>query len=1806
MIGIVPFQVLADSNSTMTGSGTEADPYLIMTLDQLNAVRNHLSAHYKLEADIDASETADWSNGDGFIPIGGAGKASSQFTGVFDGQGHVIRGLTIKQPLSENIGLFGIVGSSGVIRNVGLEGVSITGKIYIGGLAGRNFGSVDQSYVTGAVNSSSGIDSGIVGGLVGYNGIGGTITNSHAAGAVSGTTYVGGLVGRNDDTVSISHANGTVNGTSIVGGLVGDNEGGIVSQSYATSTVSGSGENVGGLVGYNLFNGVVSQSYATGAVSGRSYVGGLVGGTDFGLIGESYATGIVSGTQFVGGLVGYNYEAKLSNGFWDKETTGQSNACGYGTCMETGLTTAQALTQTSYAGWDFTNTWFIVDGSTRPLLRSEWSTTIRNAHHLQLMAMDLTANYTLAQNIDFGDTFNDSSRSDMWATSSSDGAGFAPIGSEASKPFTGSFNGQDHTIRNLMIKRQGVDNIGLFGMIGFGSVVHSVGLEVGSVSGHNSIGGLVGYNNGGTVDKAYTTAEVNGDSYVGGLVGYAGSDAAITLSHAAGSVSGSFSVGGLIGNLGDNSTVAQSHADGSVNGQFNVGGLAGNMDRGSTINQSYATGNIIGTDFIGGLVGRNEGGTLSNVYATSSVAGRAEVGGLTGRNVGDITHTYAVGSVTGSGDVGGLVGRNFGRVSASIYNKETTGQSDSGKGESRSTSEMKQRATFNPDWDFTQIWSEQEGKAYPVLQGIAANIGVDLAPPTALSAKIEGEHPDRVILSFDEEVSISDSDGVTINADGHAATITDIKGTGTKSLTFTVSERFEQGQHVLLSYDEQSGTILDLANNPMRSVTDYNVEHQLPEDKTPPTIMITMTKADGNDYEDGTWTNQSVTLSAAASDANGVSLFEYSLDSGATWRTYLSDIVLQDDGVYTLSFKAIDTAHNESVETRTVKLSTSGLKLTPTLTKADGSAYTSGAWTNASVTVSAYAEARFGEITGFTYTLDGETAQAYENKAPIVISDEGMHTIIFQAEDRAGNTLSAELTVKIDNTPPTIMIKMMKADENDYEDGTWTNQNVMLSAAASDANGVSLFEYSLDDGATWKTYQSDIVLRDDGIYTLSFKAIDAARNESVETRTVKISKSGLKLTPTLTKADGSAYTSGDWTNASVTVSVYAEAGFGEITGFTYTLDGRTAQAYENKAPIVISDEGMHTIIFQAEDRADNTLSAELTVKIDKTPPTIMITMTKADGNDYEDGTWTNQSVTLSAAASDANGVSLFEYSLDDGATWKTYQSDIVLRDDGIHTLSFKAIDAARNESVETRTVKISTSGLKLTPTLTKADGSAYTSGDWTNASVTVSAYAEAGFGEITGFTYTLDGGTAQTYENKAPIVISDEGKHTVIFQVEDRAGNTLSSELAVKIDKTPPTVGYSPNGSETWATSTETTVTVADTGSGADASTVQYAWTTDATTPVEGWMPFTNGAALTKSGADGEWYLHIRGRDLAGNVGNAASERFRLKTRESNPSSGSGLPSNTYLVGVEGSTISFGEGQIIIPAGAVHQPLYLTINEITGTDALPLSDRQRLISKVIEFKKDQAEKFDKDVTIRLRFAAESLREDNVEISLYWLNEATNEWIELNNIGIEWEKGVVSGTTDHFTKFAVIAKPVVENEPGVHFNDMKGHWAEENIKKLASIGAVNGYRDGTFKPDSAITRAEFTAILVRALGVPNKKSNVFTDMTNHWAREAISTANAYGIIHGYDQHTFAPDDFITREQIAVMVVNALQLEDVQATKTFADHGEISTWAQKAVVAAVEHGMIAGYPDNTMKPQAHATRAESVTIIINAIEKKRKIE
>lgn len=172
----------------------------------------------------------------------------------------------------------------------------------------------------------------------------------------------------------------------------------------------------------------------------------------------------------------------------------------------------------------------------------------------------------------------------------------------------------------------------------------------------------------------------------------------------------------------------------------------------------------------------------------------------------------------------------------------------------------------------------------------------------------------------------------------------------------------------------------------------------------------------------------------------------------------------------------------------------------------------------------------------------------------------------------------------------------------------------------------------------------------------------------------------------------------------------------------------------------------------------------------------------------------------------------------------------------------------------------------------------------------------------------------------------------------------------------------------------------------------------------------------------------------------------------------------------------------------------------------------------------------------------------------------------------------------------------------YYSDIASNWAAEDINLLADLGVVTGKPDGTFRPDSQITRAEIVAILVRLYDLNSDDMVLFDDTKDHWASGYISIAASLGYVNGFDAKHFGPDDQLTREQMAVMTARIAELqEDTSGGNPvpFTDKDRISSWALSAVTSVFQNGVISGYPDGTFRPLAKITRAEACHMIVNLI-------
>ena len=293
------------------GSGTNVDPYIIADVLDLQAMQADLTGHYVLGADIDASATRNWNGGQGFVPIG---LGTEEFTGSFDGKGHAISNLHIDRIHSEYQGLFAVLNGA-TVRHVNL--VDATLRCDRGGiLAARaaNGSVVAGCSATGKVTLRPGSDDAKTGGLIGAVGTGSRVDRCFSGVDVQAgeRRQVGALIGylRGRDTLSRPA---------------------VLSNSYSYGTVTGNGRKQGN----------------------------LLGDADASHVDRCYSRG------YGKALIGFNWQdSVITNCYWDRDKGAASSHRG-----GTPQSTAGMMHRATFANWDFTEVWDIVEGSSYPCLR---------------------------------------------------------------------------------------------------------------------------------------------------------------------------------------------------------------------------------------------------------------------------------------------------------------------------------------------------------------------------------------------------------------------------------------------------------------------------------------------------------------------------------------------------------------------------------------------------------------------------------------------------------------------------------------------------------------------------------------------------------------------------------------------------------------------------------------------------------------------------------------------------------------------------------------------------------------------------------------------------------------------------------------------------------------------------------------------------------------------------------------------------------------------------------------------------------------------------------------------------------------------------------------------------------------------------------------------------------------------------------------------------------------------------------------------------------------------------------------------
>ena len=553
---------------------------------------------YELRVDLDfdtnRSGSADsgdtyYNGGAGWAPIG---SRASRYNAAFDGNGKVIENLLISRSATNDVGLFGGLGSGARVTGLGIRNATVTGGDNVGILSGWNYGDVGAVYTTGSVSGTENI-----GGLVGYN---------HLEDAKITASYA---------TASVTRRSGA---EPEFGGLVGKNQSGYITASYATGAVSAS--NGGGLVGQNTHtNRQAVNSYWDSQTTGRS-IRSIPQETGV----NKTTSELQTPTGYTGIYADWNVNVDATAGVddpWDFGTSSQYPRLKYG-----GLDVDIQATKVDYD----TDSDGLIEIRTLPQLNAvrydldgngdatttEYTTAFKNAVTGMGCPATGCVGYELMADLDFDTNGNGYTYTlDAAGTATGDsgdlyyngGKGWVPLGqvtrvgiaTRIAGRYAAVFKGNGHTIANLYVNdgHYGNQGFGFFSELGTRTAaarVEGLGLVNVYVRGHGSVGGLA--------------AAVNSSRSDGYLLTTAFNNVSVVV--------GSYVTGRVIA-IADN-----------------VGGLVG--DNVGVISASYARAAVTGNDVVGGLVGINSAGIVYNSYAAgpvnATIAAPRHIGGLAGNS----------------------------------------------------------------------------------------------------------------------------------------------------------------------------------------------------------------------------------------------------------------------------------------------------------------------------------------------------------------------------------------------------------------------------------------------------------------------------------------------------------------------------------------------------------------------------------------------------------------------------------------------------------------------------------------------------------------------------------------------------------------------------------------------------------------------------------------------------------------------------------------------------------------------------------------------------------------------------------------------------------------------------------------------------------------------------------------------------------------------------------------------------------------------------------------------------------------------
>ncbi|WP_173218558.1 S-layer homology domain-containing protein [Paenibacillus alba] len=1382
---------------------------------------------------------------------------------------------------------------------------------------------------------------------------------------------------------------------------------------------------------------------------------------------------------------------------------------------------------------------------------------IKTAEELNQMRNMLDKQYKLGADIDLA------------GFDSGDGNGWMPIG-DNSNPFTGTFDGNGHVIRNLTINRSDLDFVGLFGYVFWQGTLTNIGLLYVNVTGHDYVGGLVGKTQD-AINNSYVTGNVSGGTYVGGLAG-------------------------------ESDTINYCYSTANVSGNTSAGGLAGSLT-GMLISYSYATGDVSGVNFAGGLAGEHSSGVLwfniRNAYATGKVTGQY-AGGILGYQDDPINSNSV--SYWNKDNVSNAIGSN--RHSNLPTIKGMT------------AAQLKSSSTYS-QWNFMNTWGIREGQSYPYLLIFSPALSVNPLPSnfynltpgqdrlTFTGMLQDGSIGESITLSY----RIQDQNNLTV------ASVSDmVYATGSDQAinrSFPITG-FSEGTYTLSVSAEDS-------HNPLvtKSIT-FIVDTTAPEisfsingndsyGSTVSTAVYATDALSGGASLQYAWTQDiAVPTSGWTSFANGETLAKTNVcgdwylhirakDAAGNQADIVSNafqracIVNYDGNGSTGGTVPVDANAYEQNATVTVygntgSLVKSGYSFAGWNTRVDGSgvSYTVGStfimgaanmtlyaqWTRATVVPSITTQpsnqtVMAGQTATFTVAASGDTPLSYQWKkdgaaltdggnisgsrsatlsiAGAQTGDAGSYTVL--VTNTAGNVTSSAVTLTVDTAVPSTPsaptgITAMAGDGQVTLMWTGVQGAVTYSVYQGTASG----SYGLTSIATVSgaTYSYTATRLTNGMtYYFAVKASNAGGN----------SRYSNEVSTTPKAAIPGASNNANLSSLAIS-GVALSPSFDPITIF-YTASVVNGVTSVTVTPTV--SDGNATMKVNGTVVSSGQTSGAISLNVGSNPITVAVTA--QDGKT----TQTYTVIVTRAKVITASSNALIQVT--------------------IEPVSIIVPSGVTNAKIVVTPV---TAGSNKEATLPLVDVQAATS--LGNVSVVIA----------TGTKITAPGSWDGTI--KLPQALNNNS-------VTDSRGNVSaivevgSTDVSLTFDQAVclrfPNQGGKRVAAVRNGVFTEITSTV----------------TADTQTAANNEIAAGGDAKITVGNDLVVWTKHftqfvIYSPDIPASTDNDVT---------SDSAGGGGAATNSAtIVAATGGTVTLSGATIEVPAGAMASNIQVTVDKVSDTSNLPVDSALQLVSEVYEIKKDKDggfnKGFNKPVVIKLPFDKTKVDFSKSTAGVYWLNEQTRKWMPLDDLKVDEAGGTASGSVNFFAKFAVLAsdkakaaQPQLQTNE-VNFADIKGHWSEENILELVKLGAINGYADNTFMPNANITRAEFVTVIVKAFLLGAQDGKTFADSETHWARRAIATTAAAGIVAGYSDNRFGPDDLITREQMAAIVVRAAKLSLTDKDVSFADSSDISVWARTALATATAKGLINGYADDTVLPQANATRAEAITVILRALQVK----